>query len=233
MFVRLGDHKSSVFGVMDLTSGYHQAPLSLAARVFTAFITFCGIFHYLRLPFGPKIVPPYFQEMMAAVVLVGLVYFICEIYLDDCIVHASDNQTFLQNLEKVFQRFSKHKLFLKPGKCKFGVPHVEFSMSAKKISQVLDFPLSIYQKRLKSFLGLVGYFRPHIRDLSKQAHPLQEMLINYNRGTLLHWDNTAKEVFKTLVGLVQDCSIMYFVDPDLPLYLHTDASDFGIGGYLF
>jgi hypothetical protein len=26
---------------------------------------------------------------------------------------------------------------------------------------------------------------------------------------------------------------MHFVDPDLPLYLHTDASDYGIGGYLF
>jgi hypothetical protein len=68
MFVRLGTHKSSIYGVMDLTSGYHQAPLSLAARVFTAFITFCGIFQYLRLPFGPKRAPPYFQEMMAAVV---------------------------------------------------------------------------------------------------------------------------------------------------------------------
>jgi transposase InsO family protein len=243
MFVRLGDHKSSIFGVMDLTSGYHQAPLSLAARAFTAFITFCGIFHYLRLPFGPKRAPPYFQEMMAAVVLAGLVYFICEIYLDDCIVHAPDNQTFLQNLEKVFQRFSKHKLFLKPGKCKFGVPHVEFcgrvmskegiSMSKKKISQVLDFPLPIYQKQLKSFLGLVGYFRPHIKDLSKEAHPLQQMMIDYNRGTLLKWDDTTKEAFKTLVGLVDNCSTMYFVDPNLPLYLHTDASDFGIGGYLF
>jgi hypothetical protein len=155
---------------MDLTSGYHQAPLSLAARVFTAFITFCGIFQYLRLPFGPKRAPPYFQEMMAAVVLVGLCYFICEIYLDDCIVHGANNKDFLVNLEKVFQRFSKHKLFLKPGKCKFGTPKVEFcgrviskqgiSMSAKKISQVLDFPLPVYHKQLKSFLGLVGYFRP-------------------------------------------------------------------------
>jgi hypothetical protein len=74
MFVRLGTHKSSVYGVIDLTSGYHQAPLSLAARVFTAFITFCGIFQYLRLPFGPKRAPSYFQEMMAAVVLAGLCY---------------------------------------------------------------------------------------------------------------------------------------------------------------
>jgi transposase InsO family protein len=243
MFVRLGTHKSSIYGVMDLTSGYHQAPLSLAARVFTAFITFCGIFQYLRLPFGPKRAPPYFQEMMAAVVLVGLCYFICEIYLDDCIVHGANDNDFLVNLEKVFQRFSKHKLFLKPGKCKFGVPKVEFcgrviskegiSMSAKKISQVLDFPLPVYQKQLKSFLGLVGYFRPHLRDLSNVAHPLQQMLINYNRGTLLMWTQDTKEVFSALTDMVTNCSTMYFVDPDLPLYLHTDASDYGIGGYLF
>jgi hypothetical protein len=59
MFVRLGTHKSSIYSVVDLTSGYHQAPLSLAARIFTVFITFCGVFHYLRLPFGPKRAPSY------------------------------------------------------------------------------------------------------------------------------------------------------------------------------
>jgi hypothetical protein len=243
MFVRLGTHKSSIYGVLDLTSGYHQAPLSLAARIFTAFITFCGVFHYLRLPFGPKRAPSYFQEMMAAVVLAGLVYFICEIYLDDCIIHAADNASFLARLEQVLQRFSKHKLFLKPAKCLFGTPKVEFcgrvisklgiSMSAKKISQVLNFPFPIYHKQLKSFLGLVGYFRPHIRDLSNEAHLLNEMLVNYNRTTLLKWNDTTKKNFRTLVDLVSDCSTMYFVDPDLPLYLHTDASDYGIGGYLF
>jgi hypothetical protein len=152
---------------MDLTSGYHQAPLSLAARVFTAFITFCGIFQYLRLLSGPKRAPPYFQEMMAAVVSVGLCYFICEIYLDDCIVHGANDKSFLENLERVFQRFSKHMIFLKP-KVEFcgrviskeGIP-----MSAKKISRVLDFPLPVYHNQLKSFLGLVGYFRPHLREL--------------------------------------------------------------------
>ena len=153
MFVRLGQHKSKVYGVVDLTSGYHQAPLSLSARIFTAFIAFCGVFHYLRLPFGPKRAPSYFQEVMAAVVLVGLVYFICEIYLDDCIIHANDNPTFLYRLEQVFQRFDKHKIILKPSKCRFGVSEVEFcgrvissdgiSMSGKKISQVLDFPRPI------------------------------------------------------------------------------------------
>jgi hypothetical protein len=60
MFARIGTHKSCIYGVIDLTQGYHQAPLSLTARMFTAFITFCGIFHYLRLPFGSKRAPSYF-----------------------------------------------------------------------------------------------------------------------------------------------------------------------------
>lgn len=243
MFVRLGSHQSRIFGVVDLTSGYHQAPVSLAARVFTAFITFCGCYQYLRLPFGPKRAPSYFQEMMAAFVLAGLVYFICEIYLDDCIIHAANNKTFIERLEQVFQRFSKHKIVLKPTKCRFGVPQVEFCgrvishegihMSAKKISQVLDFPLPEYMKQLKSFLGLVNYFRPHIRDQSNLAHPLNQMLTDYNRSTLLNWTPETKAAFFALQKLVCDCPLMHFVDPDLPLYLHTDASDYGIGGYLF
>jgi hypothetical protein len=124
---------------------------------------FSGVFHYFRLPFGPKRAPSYFQEMMAAVVLAGLVYFICETYLDDCIIHAANNESFLARLEQVFQRFHKHKLFLKPAKCQFGLTKVEFcgrviskdgiSMSAKKISQVLNFPLLTYHKQLKSRLG--------------------------------------------------------------------------------
>jgi transposase InsO family protein len=243
MFVRLGTHKSSIFGVMDLTSGYHQAPLSLSARIFTAFIAFCGVFHYLRLPFGPKRAPSYFQEMMAAVVLVGLVYFICEIYLDDCIVHAQDTDTFISRLETVFLRFEKHNLFLKPGKCKFGLPKVEFcgrvlskegiSMSEKKISQVFNFPLPVYAKQLKSFLGLANYFRPHVRNHATIAHPLHGMLSNYNRATVLKWTPDLEASFRELQRLISECPTMYFVDPDIPLYLHTDASDYGMGGYLF
>jgi hypothetical protein len=214
MFVRLGTHRSQLFGVVDLTSGYHQAPISLATRVFTVFITFCGCYQYLRLPFGPKRAPSYFQEMMAAFVLddciiSGLVYFIFEIRLDDCIIHAADNEIFTQQLELVFQRFSNiHKIVLKPNKCRFGLSEVEFCgrvishngihMSAKKISQVLDFLLPKYMKQLKSFLGLVNCFRPHIRDQSKLAHPLNQMLTHYYRATVLKWTDETKEAFFAL-----------------------------------
>ena len=52
LFVTMGTKKPTIFGVINLTQGYHQAPLTFATRAFTAFITFCGVYQFTRLPFG-------------------------------------------------------------------------------------------------------------------------------------------------------------------------------------
>ena len=172
MFARLGTKHSDTFGVMDLTARYYQAPVGLMTRVFLAFISFCRIFQFCRLPFGPKRAPSYFQQMMAAVVLAGLCYFICEMYLDDCIVHACGDNQFLERLELILARFRLHNIFLKPKKCKFGLPKVEYGgkviskdgvgMSTKKIRKVLDFPKPKTAGDMKKFVGLVNYFHNHV-----------------------------------------------------------------------
>lgn len=43
LFERIGHSKPNLFGVMDLTAGYHQAPLAPATRILTAFICFAGV----------------------------------------------------------------------------------------------------------------------------------------------------------------------------------------------
>ena len=67
MLQRIGTQKPKIFGVMDLTSGYHQAPLDESSQILTAFITFMGIFKYLRVPMGIKGASAYFQVIMATV----------------------------------------------------------------------------------------------------------------------------------------------------------------------
>ena len=47
----------------------------------TPTLQWCGIYQFRRLPFGPKRAPSHFQEEMASVVIAGLLYFICEVYL--------------------------------------------------------------------------------------------------------------------------------------------------------
>jgi transposase InsO family protein len=231
--------------VFDLTSGYHQAPMSLNAIGFTAFICFCGLFEYLRVPFGLKGAPSYFQRVMSNVVLAGLVYSICEVYIDDIIVYATTAAGLLDNMRRVFDRIRKHKLLLHPKKARIGLQSVEYtghvldrtgiSFSPEKIRTLLDFPLPQRKHQLKSFLGLANYFRDHIRDHSTITSSLQVHLGNYSKReqhSPLHLDTAAHTAFNLLKERIQNCPKLFFVDDHSPIHLYTDASTYGIGGYL-
>ena len=115
MFERLVARKAKYFAVMDFTQGFHQIAMD------KAFITFCGIYQFTRVPFGPKNAPSYYQQLISGVVLAGILYFICELYVDDCIVFGKDKEELLKNLETVFERFKKYGIVLKPKKCQFGM----------------------------------------------------------------------------------------------------------------
>jgi hypothetical protein len=123
---RIGTHRPKLFAVMDLTSGYHQAPLNKASQIFSAFITWMGVYQWSRVPMGLKGAAGYFQRVIATVVLAGLMYIVCELYIDDVIVHAQDASSFLARLRQVFSRFRKHRITLNPNKCRFGLSSVEY-----------------------------------------------------------------------------------------------------------
>ena len=180
---------------MDLTSGYHQAPLSKSSQAASAFITEFGTFEWLRVPMGLKGAPSYFQAEMAHTVLGGLTHHILELYLDDIIVHGTSEEEYIDNLRQVFDRLTKFNITLNPAKCRFGMEEVEYvghtinadgmSFSEAKREEVLDFPLPTTHKAMKSFLGLVNYFRDHVENHSIITQPLQAMVVNYSKNKVL------------------------------------------------
>jgi hypothetical protein len=105
--------------------------------------------------------------MRASKVLAGMLYSIVELYLDDILVYASDEDEFIVRLRSVFDRFRQYKITLNPKKCSFDLEEVEFvghvlkpdgvSFSTEKQGKVLDFPFPEKQKYLKSFLGFRDY----------------------------------------------------------------------------
>jgi hypothetical protein len=243
---RIGSSRSKVFGIMDLTKGFYQAPLSETAKIFTAFICFCGLYEWMRVPMGLKGAPSYFQQMLATIVFQGLIHIIMELYIDDIIIHAADEQTFIDRLRQVFLRLRKYKVTVNPAKCRFGMDHIEYvghivdptglSFSQDKRDKVRDFPLPQTAKHVKSFIGLANYFRDHIPNHSTIMAPIQLMILDYERSRKVIWTEEAKASFETMKNLIADCPKIYFLDEDIvnnPVYLHTDASDYGIGAYLF
>ena len=180
---------------------------------------------------------------MASIVLVGLLYFICELYIDDIIVYGRTEDEFLQNLEKVFQRLQKHRLTVNPKKMFFGLEEVEFvghtinhsgiTFSREKIEKVLAIKEPVYGKELKAFLGVVGYFHSHIRDYAIVAKPLHKMIHSYERNRKLVWTEEGRQSFALLKEAINECPTLFFIQDDIPIFLQTDACEYGLGGYLF
>jgi hypothetical protein len=76
----------------------------------------------------------------------------------------------------------KHNLFLKPEKCTFEQPSIEFlgvritqgevQMDDTKVEKVCNWRTPTNITEICKFLGFTGYYRYFIKDYSKIARPL-------------------------------------------------------------
>ena len=89
-FHRIGQEKPKHFAVLDLTPGFFQAPLDEQSSKYSAFITWMGLFEWLRVPMGLKDTPLWFQHLLASELLGSLLHRTCELYIDDLIVYVEN-----------------------------------------------------------------------------------------------------------------------------------------------
>ena len=115
--------KMRYFSTLDLASGYWQIEMSDGARQKSAFATYRGLHEFVRMPFGLCNAPATFQRLME-VVLAGMVWQCCFVYIDDVLVSSSTLEEHLGHLGDVFERLRKVNLRLKPKKCMFLQPEV-------------------------------------------------------------------------------------------------------------
>jgi hypothetical protein len=106
------------FSTLDMVSGYWQVELEESDKEKTAFCTQEGLFEFNVLPFGLCNGPATFQRLMD-LVLTGLQWSSCLVYLDDVVVVGRSFEEHLLNLQNVFERLRRAGLKLKPKKCAF------------------------------------------------------------------------------------------------------------------
>jgi hypothetical protein len=231
--------------LIDLTSGYWQAELEESSWKHTAFITFMGLFEFTRIPMGAKKAPSYFQWLIAGVVLAGLMYIICEAYLDDVATHGQNEDDFCENLGKVLEAFDKRNVKANPEKTNLGLEQLEFvghvvsrnglTFTREKIDSVMNFPKPVYGKQMKSFLGLCNVFRNHVKEHSKTVATLNAMIHNYEytKTHKLQWTEETSRAWEEIKIAIDKLPTLFFIDSELPRYVDTDASDYGIGAYAY
>ena len=88
----LGD--SCVFSTLDCNTGYWKIPLHEADRDKTTFCPHAGTYPFIRMPFGLRNAPATFQRAID-ILLSGLEWKTCLVYLDDIIVYATSREAHL------------------------------------------------------------------------------------------------------------------------------------------
>ena len=157
---------ASYFSSLDLCQGYHQMLVDPKDREKTAFIPgYGGLYEYNVLPFGLAAAPSSLERLME-LVLAGLHWKICLIYLDDILVYSSTFDEHIDRLDEVLSCLIKAGLKLKPSKCKLFQREIKFlghvvnekgvSCDPSKLDKVKNWPTPKSVKQVKQFLGLAS-----------------------------------------------------------------------------
>ena len=232
---------NTVFSTMDLASGFYQVEVAEKDRHKTAFATPEGLFEWLRMPMGLSNSPATFQRAMN-MVLSGLTWQNCLVYVDDVIVFSRSEEEHLQHLEDVFTRLETFGFSLKMKKCSFFQKEVEYlghvvSAAGRRpkpsnLRAVRDFPVPAGKNaitQVQGFVGLCNYYHAYIPDYSKKVEPLVRLT---KKGIAFVWTEEQQEAFE---GLKTDlCSAPLLRHPDFKrrFYIQTDACGYGLGAVL-
>ena len=236
------------FSKLDLSHAYHQIELDEEARKYTTVNTHRGLFQYTRLPFGIATAPALFQRTMESL-LADIP--MCRPYLDDIIVSGKTDEEHIANLQAVLHRLESNGLRLKREKCEFMMDSVEFlghkldqhgiSPLPDKIEAIKKTPRPQNQNQLQAYLGLLGYYRKFIPNLTAEITPLTTLLkAEYasepkKRGDRnkpdpkLKWGTEEERAFQKSKELVQSDTVLTHYDPSKTLLLQCDASPYGLG----
>ena len=230
---------SKIFSCLDLNKGFNQMYLTQNASDKCAFPFDGNLWQYLRVPFGLKQSPGWFQLQMQ-LVLSGLTPEEILIYLDDFLIHSPDVESHLEVLEKVFQRLEKFKLKIKPKKCellKREVNYLGHTISGEGIQPLKESLEAIQKcktpktcKEVKRFVGMGGWYRNFIPKFSMISRPLTQAMSKAK----LEWTAECEEAFQTIKACFLSTEVLAYPDyySSHPLILTSDASGTGAGAYL-
>ena len=231
---------ASLFSKFDIRWGYNNVRIKEGDEWKAAFITNQGLFEPRVMFFGLTNSPATFQTMMNAIFAEELRENWLTIYMDDILVHTSDDiAAHREKVHKVLQKLRQHDLYLKPEKCQFEQKKVEFlgvileketvQMDPTKTQGIADWKTPQNLKDVRAFLGFTGFYRYFVPNYSKIARPLIELT---KKAVPFHWDEAQLKAFETLKSLM--CSRPVLKQPDYtkPFFLSTDASAYGVGAVL-
>ncbi|MBW0513184.1 hypothetical protein O181_052899 [Austropuccinia psidii MF-1] len=224
---------------MDSLKGYHQNVLTDNAKKLLRIIFHCGIFEYLRMPFGIRNAPSHYQRMMNTIFPEEFAEGWLIIYIEGIIVCSETWDSPLTRLERVLQNIVQVNMKISLNKCHFAycelkaLGHVVSGLSLgrdkNKVAGLLLKPISQTKKEMQSFPGFSSYYRELIKyfaGISKSFYKLCDQQKVYEMT------KERVKAFEELKNSLTNSPFLLIPEWKLPFKLYINACGEGLGAAL-
>ena len=154
-------------------------------------------------------------------------------YLDDLVVYSHTWEEHLRHLKEILRQLQEAGLTAKPNKCRLAMgetPYMGYIVGRglvkpeeAKVLAVRNFPCTTSKKEVRTFWGLVGYYRKFVPDFAAVAAPLSDL--TQKRNTVFTWSSESKKAFNSLKEALCSFPVLHSPDFDRQFKSQTDASD--------
>lgn len=228
---------AKVFSTIDLKAGYHQIRVDPRDTHKTAFQFERGKYEFLRMPFGLRNAPTTFQKVMDEFLL-GMEPQV-QIYMDDVLVFSKTEEEHGVHLLMLLKRLKEYGLKVSREKTRLFCREVKFLghiLSAKgirpdegKIEAIRAMPVPRSVKEIRSFLGMINYYRRFGHNLSGAMEPLNKLL---KKGSRVQIDDTIRASTQRCKDIICTAPILAYPNFEKRFIVTTDASDVALGAVL-
>ncbi|MBW0518834.1 hypothetical protein O181_058549 [Austropuccinia psidii MF-1] len=224
---------------MDSLKCFHQNFLADNVKRGLRILVNCGIFVYLRMPFGIKNAPSLYQGMMNTIFPEELSEGWLIIYIDDIRACSETWENPLTRLERVLQKIVQVNMKNSLKKCHFSysepkelghvVSGLSLGIDKNKVAEVLLKQMPQSKKEMKSFLGLAGYYRHHIKDFARIAKSLYKLCY---QQTVYEITEEGVKAYEELKNSLTNAPFLLMPEWKLPFKLYVYACGEGLGASL-
>ena len=226
---------AKVFSKIDLRSGYHQLKIRSEDVPKTAFRTRYGHYEFLVMPFGLTNAPAVFMDLMNRIFLPYLDQFVI-VFIDDILIYSGSKEDHEEHLTVVLQILRENQLHAKFSKCQFWLDSVAFLghvisaegvyVDPQKIEAIMNCKPPTNVTKIRSFLGLAGYYQKFVEGFSKLVAPLTKLTRKEEKFV---WSEACQQSFDELKRKLTSAPILTLPSGHDGYTVYCDASRQGLG----
>lgn len=227
------------FTCLDLRNGFYHVKVAESSVKLTAFVTPLGQFEYLRMPFGLTNAPRVFQRFIYNIFSDLIQQDKLLLYIDDILIATKDIDEHIEILREVLNRAAQFHLDFRFDKCSILLQEINYlgyiinkdgiQPGTENIDAILNYPLPRNTREVHRFIGIASFFRRFIKNFSRIAKPLYDLL---KKDAKFQFEEKEYIAFETLKNCLASRPILAIYSPKLETELHCDASSSGFGAIL-